>query len=97
MNKAGELGLSAPANFDYETAFWGATEAGPVRRISVLPSRLTETLQNLGVGQFMARAGNGMIYYRGGKAPTKPELPVELMRRIKETYDPKHTLPDFPI
>ena len=53
-------------------------------------------MQSLEAAQFVARAGNGVIYYRGGKAPPKAELPLALMRRIKDTYDPKHTLPDFP-
>ena len=96
LNKAAELGLSAPASLDYENGFWSAIQGGLVHHISVLPSRLTETLQGLGATQFVTRAGNGVIYYRGGMAPPKADLPRALMQRIKDTYDPKHTLPDFP-
>ena len=43
----------------------------------------------------MARAGNGVIYYRGGKAPPKSNLPLALIKRMKETYDPMGILPDM--
>jgi hypothetical protein len=96
LNKARELGLSTPATLDYESAFWSNTQHVPVHRISVLPSRLCETVQGLRAHEFVARAGNGVIYYRGGNPPPGMALPVELMRRMKETYDPKRTLPDLP-
>jgi len=96
LNKARELGLSTPATLDYESAFWSNAQHDPVHRISVLPSRLCETVQGLRAHEFVARAGNGVIYYRGGNPPPGMALPVELMRRMKETYDPKRTLPDLP-
>jgi glycolate oxidase FAD binding subunit len=89
LGKAVGLGLSTVSDLEYERSFWSATEAAPPHRISVLPSRLTEVLQNLEAFHFVARAGNGVVYYRGGKAPPEPELPRALMQRIKETYDPK--------
>jgi FAD/FMN-containing dehydrogenase len=44
---------------------------------------------------FVARAGNGVIYYRGGTPPPKAALPVNLLRRVKDTYDSKHIFPDL--
>jgi FAD/FMN-containing dehydrogenase len=93
-DKARAMGLTAETDLHYEQTFWNATQAGPPQRISVLPSRLTVVLQNLGASEFVARAGNGVIDYRGGTPPPPPpELPQALMRRIKDAYDPKHLFP----
>ncbi len=92
--KARELGFSEPTTLDYEKGFW--SEASSAHRLSVLPSRTIETIRGLGDVSFVARAGNGMIYYRGGTPPPKAALPVSLLRRVKDAYDPKHTLPDLP-
>jgi len=88
LAKAAPLGLRAPADLEYERIFWGTGETPLPHHVSVLPSRLAETLQTLGAEQFVARAGNGVIYYRGGNPPSKAELPAALIKRIKETYDP---------
>jgi FAD/FMN-containing dehydrogenase len=94
--KARELYLSEPSNLDYEAAFWIEKAAPPLRNISVLPSRVTQTIRDLGDVPFIARAGNGVIYYRGGPNPPAEELPKQLMQRVKDTYDPKHILPELP-
>ena len=44
----------------------GGYDASRPRRLSVLPSKLTDALRELGEIQFVARAGNGVIYFRGG-------------------------------
>jgi len=94
LDKARLLGLTAETDLQYQQTFWNATQAGPPQRISVLPSRLTVVLQTLGASEFVARAGNGVIDYRGGTPPPPPhELPQALMRRIKDAYDPKHLFP----
>ena len=90
---AAALGFADTAALEYEREFWNSA-AVPVRRAAVLPSRLIETLQALKPDQFVARAGNGVIYYRGGAALPAPELPLKLIRRVKDTYDPKHILPE---
>ena len=95
LSKAAALGLTEKTDLAHEKNFWSEPQPAVTPRISVLPSRLAETVQSLGAEQFVARAGNGVVYYRGGKAPPKPELPQTLMQRIKEAYDPKHTLPDL--
>ena len=64
LSRARELGFSRPAALDYEKEFWGG---GPgVRRLSVLPSKMIETIQTLSGWPFIARAGNGIIYCRSG-------------------------------
>ena len=90
--QASALGFTESAALDYDEAM--ASE--PVQAASVLPSKLIETIKSLHAQSYVARAGNGLIYFRGGRAPTGRELPLKLMRRIKETYDPKGILPDLP-
>lgn len=90
---ARSLGFEAETTLDYETRFW--IEPGTAHQISVLPSRLTETIADLGSRPFVARAGNGVIYYRGEALPKTQELPVALMKRIKAAYDPKNILPEL--
>ena len=96
LNKAAGIGLTTDSDLEYDKNFWTIAETSPIQRLSVLPSRLIESLQALGATSFVARAGNGVIYYRGGPPPPKTEMPIKLMRKIKEAYDPNHTLPDLP-
>lgn len=63
---------------------------------SVLPSKLTATIAELNPTEFLAHAGNGILHYRGGPPPAKPVIPVELVRRVKDAFDPRHLLPEFP-
>jgi FAD/FMN-containing dehydrogenase len=93
--EAAALGFNHPATLDYEEAFWNVSDGAATHCVSTLPSKLTETVANLGAVPFVARAGNGVLYYRGGETPPKPGAPIALMRRIKEAYDPKHLLPEF--
>jgi len=92
-SRSRELGFSEPANLDFEKSFWNAE----AQKISVLPSRIIETIAALGAVPFVARAGNGVIYCRGAKEIPKPDWPVHLMRRVKAAFDPCGLLPDLPI
>jgi len=92
--KARELGGSESGALDYDQQFRGDSNA--VQRRSVLPSQTVETIRALGAVPFVARAGNGLIYYRGGPAPPKPELPAKLARRLKDAFDPKRILSELP-
>src|SRR5262245_22998193 len=96
LAKARELHLNEPSNLDYEAAFWTEKAVPPPRHVSALPSRVTQTIRDLGEAPFVARAGNGVIYYLGGPNPPEEELPKKLMQRVKDTYDPKHILPELP-
>jgi FAD/FMN-containing dehydrogenase len=90
---AAKLGFHAGTTLDYEAAFW--SDNAPVQRLSVLPTQLTERIAKLGNRPFVARAGNGTIYYRGERVGPEPVGPAELMRRVKAAYDPKNLLPEF--
>ncbi len=96
---AATLGFTEAATLDYEREFFSPTAAKP-HRLSVLPSRLTEALDQLGDGPYVARAGNGVIHYRGEwvSAFSQPrnQSPTLLLQKVKETFDPHHILPDFP-
>jgi hypothetical protein len=92
---AEKLGFRDHTSLDYDREFWSGP--GPVRRISILPSRLAEQLASLQPENFVARAGNGTIFYRGGSEPPKASIPMSLTRRVKEIFDQKNILPDLPL
>lgn len=100
LDQARGMGFGETATLAHEQRFWSSSEQ--TQSISVLPSRMSETLGELGAERYVARAGNGVIYCHGGKPPMKPaSQPAllaarELMRRIKDTYDPTHLLPELP-
>jgi FAD/FMN-containing dehydrogenase len=95
VGRAAALGLSEPTSLDYQAQFWSAPGILP-RPISVVPSRLIETVRSLGHEPFVARAGNGVIYHRGDLRSERTESPPELVRRVKEIFDPNRILPDIP-
>ena len=92
LERAAELGCTEASSLGHEKKFW--SDNSPAQRISVLPSKMLDALCELKT-PFVARAGNGVIYHRGPATPRKDELPLELMRRVKDAYDPKHLLPDL--
>jgi hypothetical protein len=95
LARAAELGVSQPASLDHEKNFW--PHAATTQRVSVLPSKLISVLQGV-AAPFVARAGNGVIYHRGAAVPATFDAPVvELMRRLKDTYDPNHIFPGLPL
>jgi glycolate oxidase FAD binding subunit len=91
--RSAELGISDPSNLAYEKTFW---DGSPAQRLAVLPSRLVDELTRLDRAPFVARAGNGVIYHRAGLKASRTELPVKLIRRLKDAFDPKRTLPELP-
>jgi len=99
LGRASKLGFTEPATLDYERQFLAQTAAKPYR-LSVLPSRLTETIGQLGDVRFIARAGNGVIYHHGEFSPSaptpSPQSPAVLLRNLKAIFDPGHVLPDLP-
>jgi glycolate oxidase FAD binding subunit len=95
MAVADGLGFRRPGSLDYESIFWTGTEA--VQTLSVLPSKLVETICALKSVPLLARAGNGIIYHRGESLPSRDKLPLELMRRVKAAFDPSHLLPELPL
>jgi FAD/FMN-containing dehydrogenase len=93
--EAERFGPLSDSNLGHEQRFWAATDAGPARKLSVLPSSLAGAIARLGAGvtSLVARAGNGILYYRGGPEPPRAELPAKLMQRLKNEFDPNNTLP----
>jgi glycolate oxidase FAD binding subunit len=91
--KAAELGFTQPATLDYDKSFH---QLGNTNKLSVLPTKLSEALIAIGIAPFVARAGNGVIYYRGNKIawPTAP-IPKHLQQRVKDTFDPNHIFPSL--
>ena len=91
---AAELGFQQPTPLDYDKSF--RAEAGSLRKLSVLPSKLIEALRSLGEEPFLARAGNGIIYHRANLALPPRNLPTQLLHRMKAAFDPKRQLPELP-
>ena len=91
--RAAELSLNEATTLDHENHFWNGDS--PPRRVSVAPSKVIETIRVLGDVPFVARAGNGVVYYRGGPPPVKEQSPVGLMQRLKSEFDPRHILPEL--
>ena len=94
LHKASELGIHSPSSLDYQEQYWNGAAAEPVRRTSVLPSELIHCIRRFENVPFVARAGNGEIWHRGGPAQAKANLPCALLGRVKDTFDPKHILPE---
>jgi hypothetical protein len=85
MAIAREMGFVDNANLDYEKPFW-AIDAEKVRKISVLPSRLIETVEKHGGHSYVARAGNGIIYSRDGIPPVGGTQPIHLVDRVNQIF-----------
>lgn len=93
LGEARKLGFNEPTTLDYETEFWAGAEKPHC--LSVLPSRVCETLVNLDGAPFVARAGCGLIWHRGA-VPKKRALPnARLLRRVKDAFDPKNIFPEL--
>jgi FAD/FMN-containing dehydrogenase len=96
LGLAAELGFAEPTMLDYEQRFW-ELDSAPPRRWSVPPATVVDRLLELDGAPFVARAGNGTIYFRGEVNPPRPALPSDLLRRVKETFDPHGILPAAPV
>lgn len=94
LGHATMLGFKQAATLDYDPSFRLAGE--PCKKLSVLPSKLIESLRHLGDAPFVARAGNGVIFHRTILPATKSGAPEKLSRRTKDAFDPKHLLPELP-
>lgn len=82
--QAAELDIRSETDLSYDETF----RASPHAVLSVPPAGLIERLDPL--DEFVARAGNGVIYHRGESSPHEP-TPLEL--RIKDAFDQKGILP----
>lgn len=91
--RIGELGFTESAALDYDKQFH---QQPGVKNLSVLPTKLRDAIKAIGNNPFVARAGNGVIYYRGNDVnwPSAP-IPKHLQQRVKDTFDPNHILPEL--
>jgi FAD/FMN-containing dehydrogenase len=89
--KAASFGFSTPTTLEYEARFWESGDS--CNWTSVLPSKIGREIESRSPLEFVARAGNGTLFYRGGLAPERPQIPLALNKRLKETFDPKNILP----
>lgn len=96
LAEASKLGILTPSYLDYDARFWAMQDAGTAHKLSVLPSRTGDAVSQLGGAVFVARAGNGLVWYRGGAEPPKQDLPMKLMQRVKDAFDPNHILQEIP-
>ncbi len=94
LNRARDIGFNEPASLEYEQRFWN--ESTTVQKISVLPSKVFDTIRGLNGASFVARAGNGVVYYRGALQQSKASPPRNLFERLKNEFDPKHIFPEMP-
>jgi FAD/FMN-containing dehydrogenase len=93
VEEAAKLGIKDAARLDYDQEFQEGRQ-----QLSVLPSRLIETIERLEFARFVCRAGNGIIYHHRSATLAEPALSRDaatsaLTQRIKDTFDPKHVLP----
>jgi len=93
--KVSAVAEAVPTNLDYDKFFGDNGANGPVHRCSILPSKLTGVIAALDCEQFVARAGNGVLHYRGGKSPPKPPIPAALTQRVKHIFDPNRVFPEL--
>lgn len=85
------LGFEAGATLDYDAKYRSRTNTSK----SVAPGKLIGTLGQLSETDFVARAGNGLIYFEGessGGEERSAEL-VELELRLKREFDPENKMP----
>jgi glycolate oxidase FAD binding subunit len=82
----------AECDLSHDAQFWAGAGAAPVCKVSVLPSKLSETIcrMELQAMPLLARAGNGIIYYHGGPEAPASEVPLDLMQRLKHEFDPEN-------
>ena len=83
---AKQMGFMTETTIDYDQDF----RKDNTNAISVLPADLIETLKNLGSEPFVARAGNGVVFYQDAK--TANLQAPDLQQRVKNAFDPKGIL-----
>ncbi|MGV3774465.1 MAG: FAD-binding oxidoreductase [Verrucomicrobiales bacterium] len=96
MTQANNLHDFAPferTTFDLDAAFFN--QSSSLHSISVLPSQVVKTIERLDGRPFLARAGNGVVYYGGPALPRQSPLPAVkvLSDRLKQSFDPHFILP----
>jgi glycolate oxidase FAD binding subunit len=94
---ASELGLRTETNLDYDAAFRATAHMTE----SVAPAEIISFLRSITDCDFVARAGNGVVYvrhhhpekFKGGIGDDLVFDPPALQTRIKNIFDPEGILP----
>ena len=88
--------VTCPTEFAYDTTIRLPESGSDLRTVSVLPSRLGDAVNRLTEeAPFVARAGNGILYYRDIPLKERIAEPSRWMRRLKKAYDPGDVLPHY--
>lgn len=95
VEQAEALGITTRADLEYDRQIRRIESRADLRKRSVLPSRIIEAIRESGEVSFVARLGNGILYYYGTPAASKPDLPTHLFQRIKAAYDPNNVFPSL--
>lgn len=92
---AKEIGAGDESSLDHESRFWDFSPGKLPARVSVLPSRLAQAVGDLGEREYVARAGNGLVWHWGKPAAERADLPFELFERVKLAFDPNRIFPEI--
>jgi FAD/FMN-containing dehydrogenase len=66
-----------------------------IQKASVLPSETINILKKIVPARFVARLGNGVVYHKGTAFKQTTEMPLKLMQRLKQAYDPNAVFPEY--
>ena len=94
VTSAREIGMDSIERADYAGDFFAGDG---IRKVSILPSRVVETLKQIAAERWVTHLANGVIYHRGGKSISEPPLQVKWMDRVKRAYDPKGIFPKYTV
>jgi len=94
LDELSTLGFEGGASLDYDVTFRSKSHTWK----SVAPGNLINSLSQLSDSDFVARAGNGLIYHDGkpnGNVAASPLELIELEQRLKREFDPENKLPEL--
>ncbi|MGB0579470.1 MAG: FAD-binding oxidoreductase [Limisphaerales bacterium] len=87
LQEVAEIGFEEVADMDYQ-------RSQPPFKSTIKPSALRALVDELKDAPFVARAGNGVIWSDRSVGKPAPR-PLDLERRLKETFDPHGLLPSL--